>query len=104
MNQLNIRTYTLIIIGLSILAISFAFLIALNDRYKQLTENENIAAKIAYNKDLMYRHWVSKQGGVYVPITKSTPPNPYLTFIKNREIITTDKLILPFHRTTLVIS
>jgi putative nucleotidyltransferase with HDIG domain/diguanylate cyclase (GGDEF)-like protein len=47
-------------------------------------------AKISIQKDLAYRSWVSSHGGVYVPITKETPPNPYLAYIKNRDVTTND--------------
>ena len=37
------------------------------------------------NKDIAYRSWVASHGGVYVPVDKRTPPNPYLSHIKNRD-------------------
>ena len=37
------------------------------------------------NKDLAYRSWVASHGGVYVPVDKRTPPNPYLSHIKDRD-------------------
>ena len=45
-------------------------------------------ARTSTKKDLAYRSWVASHGGVYVPITKDTPPNPYLAHIKNRDVIT----------------
>jgi len=51
----------------------------------QLVENEAI---VSVKKDLAYRSWVSSHGGVYVPVTKKTPPNQYLSHIKNRDINT----------------
>jgi PAS domain S-box-containing protein len=49
-----------------------------------------------YDKDITFRKWVAMHGGVYVPITKKTQPNPYLSYIKNRDITTTsgEKLTL----------
>jgi len=59
-------------------------------------ENYNYAHTLAKNeavvsvkKDLAYRSWVASHGGIYVPITKKTPPNPYLLHIPNRDITTT---------------
>lgn len=52
-----------------------------------LAENE---AKIGVKKDLAYRSWVASHGGVYVPITEKTPPNPHLAHIENRDVNTTD--------------
>jgi len=50
-----------------------------------LAKNE---AVVSVKKDLAYRSWVASHGGVYVPITKKTPPNPYLSHIKNRDVYT----------------
>ena len=46
------------------------------------------AAVESFAKDIAYRHWVTIHGGVYVPITPTTPPNPYLANIQERDIIT----------------
>ena len=42
---------------------------------------QEIARNIArthFAKDLLFRKWNSLHGGVYVPRTESTPPNPYI--------------------------
>ena len=39
-------------------------------------------------KDLMYRYWAAGHGGVYVPVTETTRPNPYLSNVKERDITT----------------
>ena len=51
------------------------------------------SAEISYNKDLIYRRWVSIQGGVYVPVSEMTPANPYLK-VPNRDIMTSNGLLL----------
>lgn len=51
----------------------------------------NIAAAHAretLQKDLTYRQWAAEHGGVYVPVTERTLPNPYLTGIPERDIVT----------------
>ncbi|TAL18172.1 PAS domain S-box protein [bacterium] len=53
-----------------------------------------IEAFASYNKDLLYRRWSAAQGGVYVPATDKTPPNPYLAGLKNRDVTTTSGLHL----------
>jgi len=42
-----------------------------------------------YYKDLEYRRWNAGHGGVYVPVTEKTQPNPYLSHIPERDITTT---------------
>jgi diguanylate cyclase (GGDEF)-like protein len=51
------------------------------------------SAEISYKKDLIYRRWVSNQGGVYVPVSEMIPANPYLKD-PNRDITTSDGLSL----------
>jgi PAS domain S-box-containing protein len=48
----------------------------------------------SYQKDLVYRRWASLHGGVYVPPTDKTPPNPYLKNIPDRDVVTTEGKLL----------
>ncbi|MFZ3137438.1 MAG: PAS domain S-box protein [Thermodesulfovibrionales bacterium] len=45
-------------------------------------------ARVAYEKDIIYRRWNAGHGGVYVPVTKETQPNPYLSDVPERDITT----------------
>lgn len=47
-----------------------------------------IQARVAYEKDVVYRRWNAGHGGVYVPVTKDTQPNPYLSDIPERNLTT----------------
>ena len=51
-------------------------------------ENALIQARISYEKDILYRRWNASHGGVYVPVTNETQPNPYLSHIPERDIKT----------------
>jgi diguanylate cyclase (GGDEF)-like protein len=51
-------------------------------------ETARIQARVAYEKDITYRQWSADFGGVYVPVTEDTQPNPYLFGILERDIIT----------------
>ncbi len=53
----------------------------------QLAENN---ARMFWEKDMLYRKWGVFHGGVYVPVSKETPPNPYLD-IENRDVIIAGK-------------
>jgi len=56
---------------------------------KQKTlDSARIQAKVTYEKDIMYRRWNAGHGGVYVPVTNETQPNPYLSQIPERDIKT----------------
>ena len=45
-------------------------------------------AAMAYAKDTLYRRWNTEHGGVYAPVTITTPPNPYLQDVPERDITT----------------
>ncbi len=55
---------------------------------REVLEAARIQAQSAYEKDLIYRHWNAEHGGVYVPVTEKTPPNPYLSHVEERDITT----------------
>jgi two-component system sensor histidine kinase/response regulator len=46
-------------------------------------------ARSFFYKDVVYRSWAAMQGGVYVPPTDKTPPNPYLAHLPDRDVTTT---------------
>lgn len=48
----------------------------------------HVNALASYNKDVAFREWATMHGGVYVPATEKTPPNPYLTNVKERDVVT----------------
>jgi signal transduction histidine kinase len=45
-------------------------------------------ARGVFNKDVVYRRWAATHGGVYVPITAESPPNPHLAHVTDRDITT----------------
>lgn len=45
-------------------------------------------ARASYDRDLVYRRWAALQGGVYVPPTLTTPANPYLSHLPDRDLVT----------------
>ena len=88
---------------LSLLAAIIWSLILITSSYNSMFEEEKqqeslalINAKNSFNKNVLFRHWVSSHGGVYVTPTETTPPNPYLEHIPKRDVVTNngDKLTL----------
>ena len=49
--------------------------------------------RMAFLKDRCYRIWNASHGGVYVPVTEETKPNPYL-HVPHRDVITTSGIKL----------
>jgi HD-GYP domain-containing protein (c-di-GMP phosphodiesterase class II) len=81
------KVFLLIALGWS-LFIAFIIAFLAYQKYQQTIRLALLEAKTSTNKDLAYRKWVATHGGVYVPITSDTPPNPYLK-VANRDLNTT---------------
>lgn len=83
----KVMRYTLLLCG----GWTLLFILIL---YYQISDvirhNEDLArneARVHFNWIRSFRHWVAKNGGVYVPIEAGTPPNKYLD-IPERDIQT----------------
>ncbi len=63
-------------------------------------ENARIQARIAFEKDMLYRRWNAGHGTVYVPVTEDTRPDPFLSDLPERDIRTpSGRLITLMHPT-----
>ncbi|MDH3972826.1 MAG: DUF3365 domain-containing protein [Deltaproteobacteria bacterium] len=54
-------------------------------------DTESLAVREAranFDKDQAFRYWAASHGGVYVPVTEKTRPNPYLKDLPERDIRT----------------
>ncbi|MES9898138.1 MAG: diguanylate cyclase [Sedimenticola sp.] len=51
---------------------------SLQEEEHRLFEIARAQARAAFEKDLLFRRWNASHGGVYVPITEETQPNPHL--------------------------
>jgi len=69
-----------------VLALSLVWSIRLEQGHTAaLVEKE---ARASFDKDAATRQWATRHGGVYVPIDERTPPNPYLSFVPDRDVVT----------------
>ncbi|MDA3924284.1 MAG: PAS domain S-box protein [Kiritimatiellae bacterium] len=92
--SLTVKRYVLILAAVWTAAIVILFNWHRADVTGHMSELARIQAVNSFNKDLIYRRWSAAHGGVYVPPTEETPPNPYLSHIKTRDITTTDGMDL----------
>jgi PAS domain S-box-containing protein len=58
------------------------------EHQQTLTRLARSDARTAIEKDLLFRQWAAGHGGVYVPVTAGTPPNPYLSHLPERDLVT----------------
>lgn len=59
-----------------------------------IIEAASVDADVNYKKDLLYRRWNASHGGVYVPVSNITVPNPYLSHLPLRDLVINDTLTL----------
>ncbi|WP_129126535.1 ATP-binding protein [Geomonas oryzae] len=72
----------------------------------QAAETARTQARSNFQRDLVYRHWNAASGAVYVPVCDRIQPNPYLSGIPERDVITTSgrhlTLVNPSYMSRLV--
>jgi len=61
---------------------------------KEALNTAHVQALVAYQKDVIYRRWSTMHGGIYVPVTEKTQPNPFLADIPERDIRTSSGKML----------
>ena len=81
-----------VLMGTIIMAASLIWNI--NRQENETIQLATIEARTVYEKDLIYHRWATLHDGVFVPITKTTQPNPYLAHIPGSNVTTTDGMKL----------
>ena len=71
----------------TIVIASFTFHETRNSR-DEIFKIASVEAQGSINKDIVYRRWAASHGGVYVPISKETPPNKDLAHLPERDLET----------------
>jgi PAS domain S-box-containing protein len=82
-----LRNYVLVLAGWTALVVT-SMLYNLQRGKEDMMETATVAARANINKDISFRKWGASHGGVYVPPTQQTPPNPYLK-VPGRDVVTT---------------
>ncbi|MBN1650698.1 MAG: DUF3365 domain-containing protein, partial [Bacteroidales bacterium] len=86
-DPLKIRSYS--IFGAIVWTLLLAFMLLSNIKTieKEALNRAYIYTQVGFDKDVLYRRWVAEHGGVYVKIDSTTPPNPYLSHIPDRDLV-----------------
>ncbi len=80
-------SFNLLLVGWTIIIAGIAFW-SYQSAYNEILLLARREAYKGFEKDVMFRAWASMHGGVYVPVSQTTLPNPYLDGIPEREIKT----------------
>ena len=84
----RLRRYITGLVVLWTLIVGTSLLWSIHNMRHEALNFAQAEARGIYNKDLVYRRWAALHGGVYVPVTEETPPNPYLSQVEERDITT----------------
>ena len=91
--SLQTTRYALILVVAWTVTIIASLVLSLILKQQEVLEVARTQARSAFDKDVLYRRWNALHGGVYVPVTNDTPPNPYLE-VPEREITTPSGVVL----------
>ncbi|WED24859.1 diguanylate cyclase [Vibrio sp. JC009] len=85
--QKHLRNVTLLVFACWTLSLVGLLSWTIWKEEKHAEDYARLEAKASFNKDVALRQWSAKHGGVYVPVSEDTPPNPYLSNIPDRDIV-----------------
>lgn len=101
----RLKRYTWIFAGVWTMAVVSSLVWNLFQVRNRTLDAARIAARMAYEKDVIARNWNSRLGGVYVTVSKAVGPNPHLT-APNRDVTTNSgtklTLVNPAHMTRML--
>lgn len=94
MNHSHIKQVPIVQITLAIwicwtLIFSVSLAWNIHNEHEAVIKQAQSEAEGHFNKDIAYRRWAARHGGVYVPVSEHTPPNPHLKHVTERDIVTT---------------
>jgi PAS domain S-box-containing protein len=84
----RMQRYGLIMAVIWTLLIGYILFLNYRDHQEEALALGKMQSQAFFEKDVLYRRWASRHGGVYVPVTETTRPNPYLAHIPERDLIT----------------
>lgn len=101
----RVRHYLALLVVFYCLALALSLSFSLRSTAQRYEELALFTARSFFKQVVVTRHWNALQGGVYVPVTKDTQPNPYFEDPR-RDVVTTNGLKLtklnPAYMTRLI--
>lgn len=87
-DRAQIQSFTWIMITFWTLIMVISLSLNLYLERQETQETALTAARISFEKDLLYIRWAAAHGGVYVPVTPETPPNRHLENVPEQDLTT----------------
>ena len=89
MNNLKrLKKYTILLVLMFVIIVTSSVIFDISNITKKQNNLALKKAQNAFEKNMMFRNWVSMHNGIYVFTSKDTPSNPYLRHEK-KDLITT---------------
>jgi len=85
---LNLAHYTITLLSVWTIIVAGLITMEYRDIQNYTMEIAVTTARANLNKDKSFRFWGTLLGGVYVPVSRTTPPNPILSILPERDITT----------------
>ncbi len=86
--RFQIDRYILVLSVIWTVLVGLSFSWSLSEERKHELHEAQAQARTNLDKDIVFHRWATGHGGVYVPATDETPPNPYLSNVPERDIVT----------------
>ncbi|MDP3301620.1 MAG: DUF3365 domain-containing protein [Sulfuricurvum sp.] len=83
----GLSDYFKVIMAVFTVMISTSLWWNLNDMKMHLEELAHLEAKTNLDKDMAFRLWATRHGGAYLIVNEETQPNPYMSIVKERDIV-----------------
>ncbi len=102
-NRIKIKTWIGVMLAIwsTLMLASFLW----NDQQVRtlIMEQAGSDLQASFHKDLIFRKWAAKHGGVYVPVTEETQPDPYIDYIPERDVVTPSGRVLTLINPALMV-
>ncbi len=86
---------------------TIAIALSLYWNYRQthvlLLEQAHSELRANFFKDLTFRQWATRHGGVYVPVSDETQPDPFVAYLPERDVVTPSGRVLTLINPALMV-
>ena len=89
----RLRSFPWLLAGVWTVCASGSLLWNLRQQSEHSLQMARRKAGVIIENDILYWRWASRHGGVYVPVSENTPPNPHLQ-VPDRDVSTTSAMSL----------
>ncbi|OGU16663.1 MAG: hypothetical protein A2076_18225 [Geobacteraceae bacterium GWC2_53_11] len=98
----KIHRYSLVGAALWTIVLSGLYIAYVVDNRGAILDIGHSMAQVSFEKDVLFRRWATRHGGVYAPVTADTPANPYLINVPERDITTPSGRLLTLINTAYI--